>query len=410
MKKLLFVTGEYPYGSSETFIENEIKYIAQSFDEVYIYAIFADETMKKRDVPANVKTIPANPDSMNRFSWLKSLLHRSVWKEIFSNCLSRKMIRKVSSCCFFEQCVNNSTVGLEKLLDKADIRPNDSVLVYSYWLKEIGMVAIYLADFIKKNGFQTKIVSRCHGFDLYKERAYLQYLPFQREMIHRIDKIFPCSEQGNLYLKQIFPEFSDKIEKSYLGVKDQVINIQQHDRKVFHIVSCSNVIPVKRVHLIAESLLQIENYRIQWTHFGDGPDLGKLKYYIENMPSNISVQLKGRVANEYIYDFYNQNDINLFINVSESEGLPVSIMEAISFGIPVLATEVGGTSEIVENGRNGFLLNKYFAPNELTKKIESMINIPETEYQKMCSESRKIYKERFVAEKNYKEFLNKIQT
>ena len=46
-------------------------------------------------------------------------------------------------------------------------------------------------------------------------------------------------------------------------------------------------------------------------------------------------------------DYYKNNIIDIFINLSASEGIPVSIMDAISFGIPCIATNVGGTGEIV---------------------------------------------------------------
>jgi len=47
------------------------------------------------------------------------------------------------------------------------------------------------------------------------------------------------------------------------------------------------------------------------------------------------------------------------MNLSETEGIPVSIMEAQSAGVPILATNLGGTSEIVNN-ENGFLVEKDF--------------------------------------------------
>ena len=50
---------------------------------------------------------------------------------------------------------------------------------------------------------------------------------------------------------------------------------------------------------------------------------------------------------EEIFEFYKETPIDLFISLSEAEGVPVSMMEAISFGIPILSTDVGGCREIV---------------------------------------------------------------
>jgi glycosyltransferase involved in cell wall biosynthesis len=64
------------------------------------------------------------------------------------------------------------------------------------------------------------------------------------------------------------------------------------------------------------------------------------------------------------------NSVDLFLNVSTTEGVPVSIMEAFSAGIPVYATNVGGTSEIVNSG-NGKLMDKDLTPEKLAHEIRS---------------------------------------
>jgi colanic acid/amylovoran biosynthesis glycosyltransferase len=80
----------------------------------------------------------------------------------------------------------------------------------------------------------------------------------------------------------------------------------------------------------------------------------------------------GNVENSKILDFYSENYVDLFINFSEFEGVPVSIMEAQSAGIPVLATKVGGTSEIVSSD-NGFLVEKHFDLSETNQCISKKL-------------------------------------
>ncbi|MBQ4033784.1 MAG: glycosyltransferase, partial [Paludibacteraceae bacterium] len=116
--------------------------------------------------------------------------------------------------------------------------------------------------------------------------------------------------------------------------------------EALNIVSCSNAIPLKRLDLIAEAL-QKADFPIQWTHIGSGPTLEKISAMVESMPKNVTVSLLGQKSNEFVRDLYTKKHFDVFLNVSTTEGVPVSIMEALAAGIPVIATNVGGTSEIV---------------------------------------------------------------
>ncbi len=116
----------------------------------------------------------------------------------------------------------------------------------------------------------------------------------------------------------------------------------------------------------------------------------------------------GEVKNRELMDFYARTPVDCFVNTSSSEGLPVSIMEACSFGIPVLATDVGGTSEIVREGKNGFLLKPDFAPGELAQRIRELIRMPQSEKQALRGASRQIWQDNFCSETNYRKFARAL--
>ena len=71
---------------------------------------------------------------------------------------------------------------------------------------------------------------------------------------------------------------------------------------------------------------------------------------------NMRTTFMGYVPNVEIMQFMEESNVDVFINLSTSEGVPVSIMEAQSYGIPVIATNVGGTGEIIDKD-NGILLS-----------------------------------------------------
>lgn len=411
MNKILFVTAQYPYGSGETFIENEINYLSKAFDEVHIYAVKVNASLNlaMRSVPRNVSVFMSDYKGVSGTSYFKSLLKPRVLKEIACNGLDKRFLKKIAACSFFEREVQNSTARVKNFLDVSNLSVSDEIVVYSYWLSTIGMSAVRMNEILLQKGITTKLVTRTHGFDLYQERAYLYYQPFQKTMLERFDLIFPCSKQGKEYLCEKYSEFSSKIHHAYLGVEDHFTGVfPKKGSERFNIVSCSNIILLKRVDRIAKALSQIDEIKINWTHFGDGDLMDDLKAEIANLPQNITVELPGRVPNSEIYQYYNDNNVNLFINVSESEGLPVSIMEAISFGIPVIATDVGGTCEIVLDGVNGRLLPESFEINELAEKIREIISLSDADYETLSHNARRIYEDKFSAEKNYTDFCKEL--
>ena len=198
----------------------------------------------------------------------------------------------------------------------------------------------------------------------------------------------------------------DKFALSRLGVNNfnKTVII---DRNYCLLLSCSNIIPVKRVHLIAEALYKIDNIAIKWVHFGDGLERKLVESLIEKLPSNIRVELMGRKDNKEIYNYYTENRPDLFINVSSSEGVPVSIMEAMSFGIPVIATNVGGNSEIVNN-QNGCLLNNTPNTTEIAESIIKIINSSSIQIIDMKRHSFETWNNEYNAKKNYSYFLKQI--
>ena len=115
-------------------------------------------------------------------------------------------------------------------------------------------------------------------------------------------------------------------------------------------------------------------------------------------PLNIEVEFKGFVINEKILNFYESNPIDLFLNLSSEEGIPVSLMEAISYGIPVVAIDVFGNPELV-NKTTGLLFTLEDNAKTISQKIKLFIN-SKIDRKKIADFQKKFYS----AELNYSEF------
>ena len=240
-------------------------------------------------------------------------------------------------------------------------------LIYFYW----GDKSILILPYLKKQ-ICNKTYVRFHRTDLY-EYANNEYIPFRKIVFPHIDWFLPISQDGKNYLLKNYSELTmpQRIKVCRLGVFDHGLNIDHdlnNDKRFFHLLSCSSVLPVKRIGLIIDTLKH-SCINIRWTHIGSGYEFDTLKEKASSLNSNIEVDLLGEMTNLQVIDYYKNNYVDLFVNVSISEGIPVSIMEALSFGIPVFATNVGGTAEIINNDV-GELLAPDIEPKKLAAKIE----------------------------------------
>jgi glycosyltransferase involved in cell wall biosynthesis len=222
-----------------------------------------------------------------------------------------------------------------------------------------------------------------------------------------MDCLFPDSETGLRYMQSRYPQYQTKYQTSLLGVVPSgFITPPSQDGKLL-IVSCARIVPVKRVDLLLEGIASAARLRpdiqILWHHFGDGDTREVLQEHAnKTFPENAQAIFPGYTTQQDLFDFYRQNPLDVFVNVSESEGTPVAIMEAISCGIPVLATSVGGNVEIATK-QNGVLLPPNPLPEEIAAALISIHDNVEDTAEKRKG-SLQVWQEKYNANRNFQEF------
>ena len=405
MKKVFILTNSFPYGKGEVFLKEELYY----HKNVSIISTYIGRDKSRTNLSSDLDVEVLHPTSKyfygNRLNIvLKSLL--SIFSIIFWRELFGKDIRPIKWKKIRQLLIS---VGKIKQIEKfceskineiQDKTLDDEYIFYSYWMNHLAVVATRLAN--KYNG---KAVSRCHGYDLYKRKENNDYVVFQSYLCTKLNGIFPISTDGQRVLSE--KAELQYIEVSHLGTRDYGLAPVPNEQTIFTIVSCSNVIPLKRVGLIFDSIKRISDFKIKWIHFGEGNLLEDLKNRIEREFCRHDIILTGSVSNEEIMNFYLKHPVNLFVNLSESEGIPVSIMEAISFGIPCLATKVGGIPEIIDE-KNGVLLSRDCDSLDVARSIMSIKEMKKTKYQMMRQEARIKWQKNFSANNNYSKFVDKL--
>lgn len=404
---ILLVTDFFPYGFTEQFLETEIKYYTN----------------------VNVKIMPqhamGNKRTISKSITIEQLLiNNSVitWKDKVIN-----SVKILFSSIFFKELINERIFTIQKLkafrgsmlhyyhyyklFDKYFRHDSnlENLVVYTYWNNE----ATYALQTLK-NRYRYKLISRIHGYDLYKERRHGNYMPLKVQFTTNIDKIYTITEIANKYLIDNYNFSKDTLEVSRLGVEDKNITSLPNKENILHIVSCSFMTEVKQLHKIVEALaiLGSQNSHITyiWTHIGDGVLYESIVIMAQKLLSNLTnvkCDFKGKMNNEDVYKFYIRNKVDVFINVSKSEGVPVSIMEAMSCHIPIVGPDIGGISDMIINNKSGLLLSSECLIDEI---INALDKIEYFKDKRVRTNSYNIYREKYNAEDNYQLFILKLQS
>ena len=194
--------------------------------------------------------------------------------------------------------------------------------------------------------------------------------------------------------------------------------------EAFNILSCSNAVEVKRLGIMASAMLFLEHdselqdilkenniSHICWTHIGGGPLLEPLKQLIIDNSGNginhIAYQFKGHLPHNEVIEYYQSHYIDLYLLTSRSEAVPIAIMEALSFGTPVIATDAGGVREmIVPEPQTPFckLLPVDINGNDLAIAIKEWIK--ENSKKNCAIAARKEWEEKWSCSANYTRFAD----
>ena len=383
MKRLYLFTSFFPYSYQESFLEDEIEYLSMEFEEVYVIPYCYDDNI--RVMPANCKLIPSEKVYKRK---RRMLFHHKTFfpfgRDLFSN---NVFLSKVKFRVWLKAYGHINNMLNSKRIRSILLSVSSNDVVYFYWGKGDNTLAPFIEGGAKK-------VSRFHGqWDLWEEE-YENYAPLRKEIMRNLDAVIGISKIGCKYLQKRYP-FA-KIHFFPLGSKDYGLCKDHTVSDSIKVLSCSTVYPLKRVDLIFRSLRKMNDLAVEWTHIGGGDGLDELKQMVEEQSRpHMQVKLLGRMNHEDVLNYIGNNKYDLFINLSTLEGVPVSIMEAISFDIPVVATNVGGTSDVV-TPECGLLVSPNPSEEEVANGIREVL--------KGNYSPRKYWENNYSSNVNYKKF------
>lgn len=383
-KKIIIFTYTYPMGNLEdTFIKFELSKLSENFEKIEIIPLknFDREIkLNKENIKVNLElSKKLNIKNVILYFFSQTIFSLNFYKEIKKNIFKKKFFIKLKMIIME---ITQSEIAFNWIL-KNKMKSHEKQIFYSFWSNFL------LLTFKKlKEVKDIKTISRALGSDLNGFIKDDDYVPFIDTKFATLNKIILLGDYQKNKLKKF--NLDNQIEIAPLGVFPQTKNT---GNKIFlnepiTFVSCGNLIEIKNNSLMIDFLKKFSkmtNKKIRYIMIGKGVLKNQIIKKIKNY-NNIIFEY-----HEYIDNFVNflkKNEVHFFLNFSSQEGMPFTIMEAMSCGIPTIASNIPPNKYLVNE--NGFLFNL----DDFNHSIKDIIpNIKETidDKEKYYIKSKKSY-------------------
>ncbi|MCK4448319.1 MAG: glycosyltransferase family 4 protein [Candidatus Marinimicrobia bacterium] len=287
------------------------------------------------------------------------------------------------------------------------IRKEKIDVINSHWLLPQGLVGA-----ICKKIFKIPHISTIHAAGLFG----LEHLPFKRKIANFIvkntDEIIVVSFYiGERLLHLISPELNKNTEKKLIilpmGIDVQSFQITNNKIELlseYKISSKFNLLFLGRlgekkgipylINAMPSIISQIEDVNL--IICGNGPLRKELEQLVKSMNLEKYVRFTGFVSNGEKIDYFHLADILIVPSIvaqsGDTEGLPVTILEGLAAGKPIIASDVSGVKDIIKDGYNGFLVEQK-NPEQIEEKVLELFDDEElrVRFSKNALETAKNY-------------------
>lgn len=405
--KILIVTNHQP--DIPPFMISNIEYAKTIFDQIYYV---------NTRYPSNAEAIIGkniffkNPSKLRRLLNCCLIPFCFLRKEVFVQLFDFSKNKGIDFHYLKQMCYYlGADLCLKPIINSIVLNNRDvQITILSTWF---GACAYTTARIKKKFPF-VKAVSLAHSYEILISRN--RYIPyFFKDFKHKLldGVFFISSKMRQLYFDGVGPLPTAYIKKTHIIHLGSFRENESLNSIIFgslKLCSCSRLIPLKRVGMLIDFLRDWDCGMVHWTHIGAGELYDQLVQEANDvMKSNprVSISFVGWKSNKEVKDFYENNPIDLFVNLSTIEGIPISIMEAMSYGIPVVATDVGGTSEIV-TPESGYLLPSNFSKDDLQRVFKDYLSQSQDNIIQLRKKTYELWFNNYNAERNIKKLFTQI--
>lgn len=389
MTTAILITEAFPLGglTEEAFVLPELSALSGEFDRVVVMPL-VERGAAAPGLPSNVEVARDLVDATEwRHKWLRPLVHP----------LSATSPYRLAAATFES--------ALNRVIRRYGLTPCDTV-VECFWFD---FPTTALARLRRRRGF--RFVVRAHRYDIFISKAHR----LRSRAIAMSEGVYAVSDAGAESLRERFSAEAERISTAYLGVpvSQKLASHSPEGSRSLRILTVARATEIKRPGLcidMAEAIAVARpDWHIEWTFIGDGPEFENLRRRADsNRRNNLTISLPGAMPHRAVMDYYATHETDWFMLLSTSEGLPVSILEAMSLGVPVIATDVGGVSEAVDD-ETGLLLPVDVEKEEFVRGLVPYLD-SKFRYDALCEGAVRAVKDRFDASDLRADFANKLKS
>tara|TARA_B100000780_G_scaffold214290_1_gene153805 strand:- start:2190 stop:3410 length:1221 start_codon:yes stop_codon:yes gene_type:complete len=344
-KKIIYITSSFPFGKLEVWAANELNSLVEQGNEIIVIPRTGKGKVINKDA---LKFIP-NLIDLPFLNWaiLVSMLIYVFSKPILFLKLLSEIVKQSNNVIDFVKGI----IVLPKSLFLVKILANQKVdHIHSYSTSSTAIIA-----FILSLNLRVPWSFTLHTSGQLNSRFKRSYL-FQAGSASICRTI--SQRTANELSTFIGPDLSKKIRKVHLGVKT-VAELKRRKINAPFVIATPAVFLEYKGHTYAiDAARELVNMGIngfKWFFYGSGPLLNHMQNKAHELNLDKHCYFPGNIDHHELLNKYEDREIDLVVLTSitsgfQPEGIPVSLMEAMSYAVPVVATDSGGTLELIGDG------------------------------------------------------------
>lgn len=212
-----------------------------------------------------------------------------------------------------------------------------------------------------------------------------------RTLLRECDRVVVLGNKWNDIIRNIEPKTKTFVISNTVHVPSETV----HFNVPFKVIFMGVLIKRKGVFDLMEAIRYLKKSRkvnnIKFVIAGTGTEEEELRKICTKYELDKYIKFVGWISGQEKADLY--KECQMAVLPSYNEGLPISILEAISYGMPVVATDVGDISSAVLNEVNGYLIE----PGNVIRMADEIYKISSSKelYDKLSKESRQLAESKF---------------